>query len=347
MFLEDESWKAKWGGKMILSRVLCCFCALLVPVLSDHWWWRVGRCHYEEVVFKSAASPWCPQFLFFSHTGLTTNYIFVTFIIVNNKNFHLEMSIFDCIEDFTKLNKKIQQRKELYCLSGFKLFNSCNQNFFPGNFCRFYLISAFTIIQTSFEMEWAGEKWAWCLVPQFGVRAKFSCNLNLSPTSLGSFAREQVKARISLGSIFLPELVLISNPFVTTCTSSSPARSHYHSKFSRNEVQEQSSICHLFTQTSFDFNVVKKQTNKVKRFKWATSALTREFWDTRPKPAYGRQDLGWDRGAMIQLRRVHFRVNIFWESLYFLRYSVSLTGGPNWPPAWESAHFFLQTLFGY
>ena len=246
MFLEDESWKAKWGGKMILSRVLCCFCALLVPVLSDHWWWRVGRCHYEEVVFKSAASPWCPQFLFFSHTGLTTNYIFVTFFIVNNKNFHLEMSIFDCIEDFTKLNKKIQQRKELYCLSGFKLFNSCNQNFSPGNVCRFYLISAFTIIQTSFEMEWAGEKWAWCLVPQFGVRAKFSCNLNLPPTSLGSFAREQVKARISLGSIFLPELVLISNPFVTTCTSSSPARSHYHSKFSRNELQEQSSICHLF-----------------------------------------------------------------------------------------------------
>ena len=114
---------------MILSRVLCCFCALLVPVLGDHWWWRVGRCHYEEVVFKSAASPWCPQFLFSSYMGLTTNYVFVTFLIVNNKNFHLEMSIFDCIEDFTKLNKKIQQRKELYCISGFKLFNSCNQTF--------------------------------------------------------------------------------------------------------------------------------------------------------------------------------------------------------------------------
>ena len=128
---------------MILSRVLCCFCALLVPVLSDHWWWRVGRCHYEEVVFKSAASPWCPQFLFSSHTGLTTNYIFVTFIIDNYKNFHLEMSIFDCIEDFTKLNKKIQQRKELYCLSGFKLFNSCNQNFFLGNICRFHNNSDF------------------------------------------------------------------------------------------------------------------------------------------------------------------------------------------------------------
>ena len=72
-----------------------------------------------------------------------TTYIFVTFIIVNNKNFHLEMSIFDCIEDFTKLNKKIQQRKELYCLSGFKLFNSCNQNFFLGNICRFHNNSDF------------------------------------------------------------------------------------------------------------------------------------------------------------------------------------------------------------
>ena len=35
------------------------------------------------------------------------------------------------------------------------------------------------------------------------------------------------------------------------------------------------------------------------------------FVETRPKPAYGRQGLEWDRQVRIQLRRVHFGVDIF------------------------------------
>ena len=36
-----------------------------------------------------------------------------------------------------------------------------------------------------------------------------------------------------------------------------------------------------------------------------------------------RLGLGWDRRARIQLGRVHFGVDTFWENLYFLKYSGS------------------------
>ena len=48
-----------------------------------------------------------------------------------------------------------------------------------------------------------------------------------------------------------------------------------------------------------------------------------QFNQTRPKPAYGRQGLGWDRRARIQLGQVHLGVDTFWENLYFLKYSGS------------------------
>ena len=34
---------------------------------------------------------------------------------------------------------------------------------------------------------------------------------------------------------------------------------------------------------------------------------------TRPKPAYGRQGLGWDRQARIQFRQVQFGMDTLWE----------------------------------
>ena len=41
---------------------------------------------------------------------------------------------------------------------------------------------------------------------------------------------------------------------------------------------------------------------------------------TRPKPAYGRQGLEWDRRVRIQLRQEHFGVDTFLENIYFKKY---------------------------
>ena len=41
------------------------------------------------------------------------------------------------------------------------------------------------------------------------------------------------------------------------------------------------------------------------------------FNRTRPKPAYGRQGLEWDRRVRIQLRRVHFGVDNFGSIFIF------------------------------
>ena len=38
---------------------------------------------------------------------------------------------------------------------------------------------------------------------------------------------------------------------------------------------------------------------------------------TRPKPAFGRQGLEWDRRVRIQFRRVHSGVDTLWENIYF------------------------------
>ena len=45
---------------------------------------------------------------------------------------------------------------------------------------------------------------------------------------------------------------------------------------------------------------------------------------TRPKPAYGRQGLGWDRQARIQFRQVQFGMDTLLLGEYIL-----LTKGPN------------------
>ena len=41
------------------------------------------------------------------------------------------------------------------------------------------------------------------------------------------------------------------------------------------------------------------------------------FLSTRPKPAYGRQGLEWDRRVRIQLRRLHFGVDTFGRIFIF------------------------------
>ena len=41
------------------------------------------------------------------------------------------------------------------------------------------------------------------------------------------------------------------------------------------------------------------------------------FLQTRPKPAYGRQGLGWDRQAMIQFRQVQFGMDTFLGNIYY------------------------------
>ena len=40
------------------------------------------------------------------------------------------------------------------------------------------------------------------------------------------------------------------------------------------------------------------------------------FFNTRPKPAYGRQGLDWDRWARIQFSQVHFGAKLDWTDLH-------------------------------
>ena len=41
------------------------------------------------------------------------------------------------------------------------------------------------------------------------------------------------------------------------------------------------------------------------------------FIATRPKPAYGRQGLGWDRQARIQFRQVQFGMDTLLGNIYY------------------------------
>ena len=41
------------------------------------------------------------------------------------------------------------------------------------------------------------------------------------------------------------------------------------------------------------------------------------FCYTRPKPAYGRQGLGWDRQARIQFRQVQFGMDTLLGNIYY------------------------------
>ena len=41
------------------------------------------------------------------------------------------------------------------------------------------------------------------------------------------------------------------------------------------------------------------------------------FVFTRPKPAYGRQGLGWDRQARIQFRQVQFGMDTLLGNIYY------------------------------
>ena len=54
---------------------------------------------------------------------------------------------------------------------------------------------------------------------------------------------------------------------------------------------------------------------------WCNSSNLIHFDDsfvwTRPKPAYGRQGLGWDRQAMIHFRQVQFGMDTFVGNIYY------------------------------
>ena len=48
-----------------------------------------------------------------------------------------------------------------------------------------------------------------------------------------------------------------------------------------------------------------------------TQILLILLYTTKPKPAYGRQGLGWDRQAMIQFRQVKFGRDTFLGNIYY------------------------------
>ena len=55
------------------------------------------------------------------------------------------------------------------------------------------------------------------------------------------------------------------------------------------------------------------------------------FSCTRPKPAYGRQGLDWDRWARIQFSQVHFGAKLDSTDLLWCKNVTSPTGGSNRP----------------
>ena len=55
------------------------------------------------------------------------------------------------------------------------------------------------------------------------------------------------------------------------------------------------------------------------------------FCYTRPKPAYGRQGLDWDRWARIQFSQVHFGAKLDSTDLLWCKNVTSPTGGSNRP----------------
>ena len=56
------------------------------------------------------------------------------------------------------------------------------------------------------------------------------------------------------------------------------------------------------------------------------------FKHTRPKPAFGRQGLDWDRWARIQFSQVHFGAKLDLTDLLWCKNVTSPTGGSNRPP---------------
>ena len=58
---------------------------------------------------------------------------------------------------------------------------------------------------------------------------------------------------------------------------------------------------------------------------------TKQFASTRPKPAYGRQGLDWDRWARIQFSQVHFGAKLDSTDLLWCKNVTSPTGGSNRP----------------
>ena len=73
-----------------------------------------------------------------------------------------------------------------------------------------------------------------------------------------------------------------------------------------------------------------------------------KFKKTRPKPAYGRQGLDWDRWARIQFSQVHFGAKLDSTDLLWCKNVTSPTGGSNRPfGCLEEGHHFwhLSRMF--
>ena len=60
-------------------------------------------------------------------------------------------------------------------------------------------------------------------------------------------------------------------------------------------------------------------------------SLQETFFQTRPKPAYGRQGLDWDRWARIQFSQVHFGAKLDSTDLLWCKNVTSPTGESNRP----------------
>ena len=69
-------------------------------------------------------------------------------------------------------------------------------------------------------------------------------------------------------------------------------------------------------------------TNKTKS---KPKSIKMMFCYTRPKPAYGRQGLDWDRWARIQFSQVHFGAKLDSTDLLWCKNVTSPTGGSNRP----------------
>ena len=95
-------------------------------------------------------------------------------------------------------------------------------------------------------------------------------------------------------------------------------------------------LCCIYAQFCYDLLLSQKMwlwvrhlwTHHIYRFLHPGQLI---FFKTRPKPAYGRQGLDWDRWARIQFSQVHFGAKLDSTDLLWCKNVTSPTGGSNRP----------------
>ena len=151
--------------------------------------------------------------------------------------------------------------------------------------------------------------------------------------------------------------------YIILITKKKDKSEHFCSKAVNKEWTKCLSIC--LTQTSLTCSWTKQKYVKIK-ITSASSTSTQtsrtcsldktkvhrdqkiHFYDTRPKPAYGRQGLDWDRRARIQFGQVHFGAKMSRHQqgdptdLLWCKNVTLPTGGSSWPPLIQKTWRYQQ-----